>query len=148
MTTVATPRADAERNLEVLRRVVEEGFGKGNLAVLDEVVAPTFVEHQYGMPSTREGLKGAIAGLRRIFPDLTVTMEHMTVDGDKVWCCFRARGTQRGDMMGLPATGKTMEVLVMDLIRVEDGKLVEHWGVPDRFAQLEQLGLLSPTREE
>lgn len=142
MTSGATRTTDTERNMEVLRRVIEEGFGKGNLAALDEVVAPEFVEHQPGLPPTREGLKAAIAGLRRVFPDLTFTIEDMTADGDKVWGLFRARGTHRGEMMGLPPTGKSMEITVIDVIRVQNGQLVEHWGVPDRFSQLEQLGLL------
>jgi steroid delta-isomerase-like uncharacterized protein len=133
---------DPEQNMYVLRRVIEEGFGQGNLAALDEVVAPDYIEHQSGLPPTREGLKAVITELRRIFPDLTFTVEDMTADGDKVWGLFRARGTQRGAMMGLPPTGKTMEITVIDIIRVQDGKLVEHWGVPDRFSQLEQLGLL------
>jgi predicted ester cyclase len=83
-----------------------------------------------------------IAELRRIFPDLTLTVEDMTTDGDKVWGRFTARGTWLGDWLGRKATGQTMEIAVLDVIRVEDGKLVEHWGVPDRFHQLEQLGLL------
>jgi predicted ester cyclase len=133
---------EAERNMDVLRCLIEEGFGKGNLAALDEVVAPQIVEHQPGLPPSREGLKAVITELRRIFPDLTFTIEDMTADGDKVWGLFKARGTWRGDMFGKTATGQTMEIAVMDVIRVEDGKLVEHWGVPDRFHQLEQLGLL------
>jgi steroid delta-isomerase-like uncharacterized protein len=128
--------------MKVLRRVIEEGFGQGNLAVLDEVIAPQIIEHQPGLPPTREGLKAVITELRRIFPDLTFTVEDMTTDGDKVWGRFTARGTHRGETMGHPPTGKSMEITVMDIIRVEDGKLVEHWGVPDRFHQLEQLGLL------
>jgi steroid delta-isomerase-like uncharacterized protein len=142
MMTEATSTIDTERNMDVLRRVIEEGFGKGNLAALDGVVAPTYIEHQSGLPPTREGLKAVITELRRIFPDLTFTIEDMTTDGDKVWGHFRARGTHRGAMMGLPPTGKTMEITVIDIIRVQDGRLVEHWGVPDRFSQLEQLGLL------
>lgn len=142
MTTTPTTTTEAERNTEVLRRIIEEAFGKGHLAVLDEVVAPQYAEHQPGLPPNREGLKAVITELRRIFPDLTFTVEDMTTDGDKVWGRFRARGTQRGEMMGLPATGKSMDITVIDIIRVQDGRLVEHWGVPDRFSQLEQLGLL------
>ena len=142
MSVTTIDATEAERNVEVFRRVVEEGFGKGNLAALDEVVPAEFCEHQPGLPPTREGLKAVITELRRIFPDLTFAIEDMTVDGDKVWGRMRARGTQRGEMMGRPPTGKTMEITVIDIIRVVDGKLVEHWGVPDRFAQLEQLGFL------
>lgn len=138
----ATRTIDAGQNLEVFRRVVEDGFSKGDLAALDEVVSAELVEHQAGMPPGREGLKAVITELRRIFPDLTLTIEDMTTDGDKVWGRLRARGTHRGELMGVPPTGRTMEITVIDIIRVADGKLVEHWGVPDRFSQLEQLGLL------
>jgi len=142
MTAATTRTTDDERRVEVLRCIIEEAFGRGNLEVLDEVVAPNYIEHQSGLPPSREGLKAIITELRRIFPDLTFTIEDMTVDGDKVWGLFRARCTHRGEMMGFPPTGKTMEITVIDIIRVQNGKLVEHWGVPDRFSQLEKLGLL------
>src|SRR5438270_7248154 len=96
MVTEATSTINTERNMDVLRRVIEEGFGKGDLAALDEVVAPSYIEHQSGLPPTREGLKAVITELRRIFPDLTFTIEDMTTDGDRVWGLFRARGTHRG----------------------------------------------------
>lgn len=142
MTDPTATTADTERNMNLLRRIIEEGFGKGDVSVIDQVVAPHFVEHQDGLPPTREGLKAVITELHRIYPDLTFSVEDMTHGGDTVWGRSRARGTQLGGMMGLPATGKTMEITVIDIIRVADGKVVEHWGVPDRFSQLEQLGLL------
>lgn len=65
-----------------------------------------------------------------------------TVDGDKVWARLIGRGTHRGPFLGLSGTGKTITVDVIDIGRFENGKLVEHWGVPDRFSMLEQSGLL------
>jgi predicted ester cyclase len=68
----------------------------------------------------------------------------MVEDGDKVWGHFRGRGTNTGSFMGQDPTGKTMEIDVIDIARFKNGKMVEHWGVPDRFALLLQLGLFLP----
>lgn len=130
----------ATRNRELFRQVVEDGFSKGNLAMIDEVISPRIDEHQQGMGPGPEGVKGAITYLRSVFPDFTLTIEDLTTDGDKVWARLRARGTHRGGPhMGLPPTGRRIEIDVFDLCRFEDGKMVEHWGVPDRFALMEQL---------
>ena len=133
-----------EQNKDAFRRIIEEGFSKGNLSALDLVVAADFVEHQQvrGLPPGLAGLKAMIRGLRAVLPDLTLTIEDLTVDGDKVWARLIGRGTHRGPFFGQPGTGKTVTIDVMDLARFENGKLVEHWGVPDRFSLLEQLDLL------
>jgi predicted ester cyclase len=140
--TAATTNDASTQNADALRRILAEAFGQGNVEILDEVMAPEIVEHQPGLPNTREGLKAVIGQLRRWFPDFTMTVEDMTVDGDKVWARATARGTHLGEMMGHPPTGKRMEITVLDIARFAGGIMVEHWGVPDRFAQLEQLGLL------
>jgi predicted ester cyclase len=84
--------------------------------------------------------------LRTAFPDFNLTIEDMVEAGDKVWARMTARGTNRGGFMG-PPNGKSFEIVVFDVCRFEGGKLVEHWGSPDRFAMLAQLGLL-PQREQ
>jgi predicted ester cyclase len=127
---------------QVLRRIVLEAFGAGDLDVLDELVAELVIEHQYGLPGDREGLKRAIASLRRAFPDLSYDVIATTFDGDRVWGHFRAHGTNLGPFHGSEPTGLEMEIDVIDVVRVVEGRLVEHWGVPDRFALLDQLGLL------
>jgi predicted ester cyclase len=130
-----------EQNQEVLRRVIEEGFNKGNYDALDVLFAPDYKEHQFGMSTTLEGFKNDIRWLRTAFPDLHLTIEDSVADGDKVWIRMVARGTNTGPMMG-PPTNKPMTITVFDTCRFENGKIVEHWGVPDRFAQMAQLGLL------
>lgn len=142
MSTHGETLETAALNRELFRRIVEEGFSQGNLAVIDELISPHHQEHQPGMGPGPEGVKGAIAYLRSVFPDFTLTVEDMTTDGDKVWARLRARGTQRGPHMGMPPTGRPIEIDVIDICRFESGKMVEHWGVPDRFTLLEQLGLL------
>jgi predicted ester cyclase len=128
-------------NEAAFRRLIEEGFSKGDLSVVDDIVAVETVEHQYGLQPGREGVKSAIAYLHRLAPDFTLTVEDLISRGDMVWGRMTGRGTHTGPGLGEP-TGRAWEIIVMDVARFHHGKLVEHWGVPDRFAQLEQLGLL------
>ncbi len=93
------------------------------------------------MKTTLEGLKEDIRYLRTGFPDFHLTIENSIADADTVWILMTARGTNHGHFMG-PPTGKPITITVMDVCRFENGKIVEHWGVPDRFAVLAQLGLL------
>jgi predicted ester cyclase len=131
-----------EQNKEVFRRVVEEGFSNGNLDALDECFPPTFTEHQFDLPPTLAGLKGSIRYLRETFAPFSLTIEDMVADGDKVWARLTGRGTDSKGVMGHPPTGRSFAITVIDVCRFENGKIVEHWGVPDRFHQLAQLGLL------
>ena len=130
-------------NERVFRRLIEEGFNKGNLSALDELFAPHFVEHQDGfVPPNVEGVKGAIVSLRTPFPDLRLTIEETIASGDKTWARITARGTHQAPFMGRPPTGKSFAITVIDICRFENGKIVEHWGVADRLSMLAQLGLL------
>jgi predicted ester cyclase len=127
-------------NIDVFRRLIEEGFNRGNFDAWDDCLPTTFAEHQYGMPSTRDAFKKAIGGLRSAIPDLELTFDDLHEHGDQVWARMTARGTHRGPFMGMAPTGKRFEITVIDVCRFEGGKIVEHWGVPDRFALLDQLG--------
>ena len=133
-------------NQKAARQVIEEAFNKGNYDVLRAIFRPDFVEHQFGLHATIEGLQGDIEFLRKAFPDFHLTIEDLAADGDKVWMLSTARGTNRGGLMG-PPNGKSFEITVFDLVRFEDGKIVEHWGSPDRFAQLVQLGMLPQQKQ-
>lgn len=131
-----------EHNNEVFRRVIEEGFNKGNLAALDECFPPAYTEHQFDLPSTLEEFKGSIRYLRETFAPFSLTIEDLVADGDKVWVRMTGRGTDSRGLMGRPPTGRSYAITVFDVCRFEDGKIVEHWGAPDRFHMLAQLGLL------
>lgn len=126
----------------LFRRLIDEGFNHGKLDVIDEIVAPGFVEHQRGLRGGIAGVKGTISFLRAAHPDLVLAIEDMAVGGDKVWARLRCTGTQTGPLPGAGVTGKPFSIDVMDICRAVDGKLIEHWGVPDQFGLLEQLGLL------
>ena len=132
-----------EHNKEIFRRLIEEGFNKGNLAALDELFARNFVEHQDGfVPPNVEGVKGAIVSLRTPFPDLKLTIEEIIASGDKTWARIAAHGTHQAPFMGRPPTNKSFTITVIDICRFANGQIVEHWGVADRLSLMAQLGLL------
>ena len=135
----------ATQALTVLRRIFDEGFATGDGGVVDEVCAPDVVEHQFGLAGSGAAaiahVKAAIADVHRAVPDMTFTIEDSASSGDTVWVRVRARGTATGPFFG-PPSGRPVDITVIDVARVVDGLIVEHWGVPDRFALLAQTGVL------
>jgi predicted ester cyclase len=137
---VQTPEA-------LVRRLIEEGFNDGNLAVADELISPEMVEHQNFGPdhaAGAEGVKAVIASLRRAFADFHLAIDDVAVAGDTVWLRMTGTGTNTGSFMGHAPTGRAMRIDVFDSLRVENARIVEHWGVPDRLGSLFQLGLAKP----
>ncbi|HEU5391873.1 MAG TPA: ester cyclase [Streptosporangiaceae bacterium] len=136
---------DSTRPYHVMRRIFEEGFATGDPSVVDELCAPDVVEHQFGLAATgaqaREHVKAAIRDVHRAVPDISFAIEDYAEQDDKIWVRVRARGTATGPFFG-PPSNKPVDITVFDLARVADGRIVEHWGVPDRFALLAQTGLL------
>jgi steroid delta-isomerase-like uncharacterized protein len=132
----------ARRGADVFRRVIDEGFNRGNFDAWDDCFPEHIIEHQYGLPSTLAEFKRSIAGLRRAFPDLHLEIDELIAQGDKVWARMTARGTHQGPFMGVAPSGRSFTITVIDVCRIEDGRIVEHWGVPDRFALMHQIGAL------
>jgi predicted ester cyclase len=136
---------DGRASLAVMRRIIDEGFSQGRPEVVAELCSPDLVEHQFGLAS--EGadaiaaVQDAIRDLHRAIPDVTLTIEDSIEHGDTVWIRARARGTATGPFFG-PPSNQPIDVTVIDVARVVDGRIVEHWGVPDRFALLAQTGVL------
>lgn len=126
------------------RRIVEEGFSKGNIAVLDELIAADCVDHAAppGTPSGREGVKQFFTMLRSAFPDLHFTIEDVIAEGDKVVTRSTWQGTHQGAFLGIPPTGKQVRVTGIDITRYAGGKAVEHWGNQDTLGLLQQLGVI------
>jgi predicted SnoaL-like aldol condensation-catalyzing enzyme len=133
------------QKLDVLRQIVEHGFGNADLYVIDQLVADDYIEHQFNMREGKEGLKKAILSLSNAFSNHEYELLNSTVTGDIVWTHYGSNGEHTGRFMGQEPTNKKFTIDVIDIARIENGKLVEHWGVPDRFALLMQLGFLQPT---
>ena len=134
----------------VVRRLIDEGFSQGHLDVCDELIADEIVEHQdYGPGHApgAAGVKAVVTSLRRAFSDFKLEIEDLVVAGDTVWTRNVATGTHDGPYMGHPPSGRTFRIYVFDVMRVFGGRVVEHWGVPDRLGVLLQLGAISrPSR--
>jgi predicted ester cyclase len=122
-----------EENKAIVRRWTEEGFGRGNLTVADEMVATDFVNHNpvAGQRPGREGLKQAVAMLRGAFPDLRVEIEDMIAEGDRV--------------AGIPPTDKRVAVTRIAVFRVVDGEIAEHRAQVDILGPLRRLGEIPPS---
>jgi predicted ester cyclase len=129
-----------------VRRLVEDGIGRGDLAVIEALVAPDGVEHQRGHGRGVDGVRQLAEDLHRRLADLELRVEDIAVVGDRVWLRSRARGVSVGMFMGLPPTGQPVEVRVFDVVRIADGRVVEHWGVADQLGLLLQLGF-DPARD-
>lgn len=135
--------------LSQFTRLINEAFNAGDLAVLEDLVSPDFVEHQFESPRHPAQVTGP-AGVARIISELRagaddfhLTIEDFSVTGDTVWARLRGTGTDTGGQLGRPPTGKPFAITVIDIARFLDGQMVEHWGVPDRLGLLLQLGLFS-----
>ena len=130
---------------QLFRRLIEEGFNGGDLSVADAVTSPEIAEHQDFGPDHApgaEGVRAVISSLRGAFSDFHLQIEDLTVSGDTVWARMTATGTHDGSFMGHPPTGRRMRATVFDVVRVADGRMVEHWGVPDRLSVLYQLEIV------
>jgi steroid delta-isomerase-like uncharacterized protein len=132
-----------EANKATARRFIDEVVNRGNVAVIDELAGPNYVDHTAapGMPPTAEGQKAFITMFRAAFPDLHYTIEDTVAEGDRLVQRNTAHGTMKGDFMGMPASGKEATWSEIHIVRFDaDGKAVEHWGVVDQLGMLAQLG--------
>src|SRR5208283_4256459 len=131
----------------IIRRWLEEGWTKGNLAVADEVIDPGFVVHGAGgqvVPSGPKGVKQLVTAWRTGFPDGRMSIDMLLSEGDKVVIRMTWRGTHKGTFYGVAPTGKTVEVTSMGIDRVVGGKIVEGWGEVDMLGLYQQIGALTP----
>lgn len=134
-----------EQNKALARQFVEEVINQGNIGLIDELLTPDFVEHEElppGMPPGREATKVVFTMMRSAFPDIKATIEHLITEGDEVVLHMTWAGTHEGEFMGIPPTGKSMSINVIDIFGIAEGKIVEHWGIWDGMAMMQQLGVV------
>jgi len=127
-----------------IRRMYEL-ISAGDIDGFGELVAEDLIEHEEfpGFEPTKEGVKQVFHMYRAAFPDLRMEPEDVLASGDKVIARVRATGTQQGDFMGIPASGKSVDVQLIDIIRFgDDGLAHEHWGVFDALKMMQQLGAI------
>ena len=137
-------RQMSDANKTVSRRLTEEAFNQGNYDVIEELVAPTFVNHDPTTGDTKgpQGTRELIEGYRSAFPDLKLTIEEQVAEGDLVATRWTARGTHKGELMGIAPTGKESTVTGMSIEKIKDGKIVESWNNWDTLGMMRQLGAI------
>lgn len=127
--------ATMQRAYDLINAGDIDGFG--------ELLADDFVEHEElpGLEPTKEGVLAFFRMYRAAFPDLRMATEDVLPSGDKAVARVRATGTHQGDFMGMPATGRAVDVQLIDIMRFgDDGLVREHWGVLDSMTMMQQLG--------
>jgi predicted ester cyclase len=134
----------SEQNKQVVRRVLDELFDKGDLDAADELIHPDFVNHEAppNNPQGPEGLKETISWLRGLWGPMRAEIEDEISEGDKVVARVTMHGHHVGEFLGKQPTGEGFATKQIHIYRIEDGKVIEHWSVRDDLGQALQLGLL------
>jgi steroid delta-isomerase-like uncharacterized protein len=137
-------RRMSQANKTVSRRLTEEAFNQGKYDVIEELVAPTFVNHDPATGDTKgpEGTRELIEGYRSAFPDIKITIEEQIAEGDLVVTRWIGTGTHKGELMGIAPTGKGTTVTGVTIDKIKDGKIVESWNNWDTLGLMRQLGVV------
>ncbi|SRR5712691_779515 len=136
-----------EENKALARRIIEEAWSQGNMATVDELMAPNYVGHHSlvgNQPPSRELYKQFIVRTRTAFPDMHARIEEQVAEGDLVVTRWSVQGTHRGMFWGKSPTGKQMTVTGMTIERIVNGQAVEGWMEMDALGQMQQLGVIPP----
>ncbi len=133
-----------EQNKKTVSAFIDALFTRGDLGAVDDYLADDFVNHDppLGATADREGMRGAGAMLRAAFPDWHSEVDLLVGEGDLVVERFTAAGTQKDEIFGVPASGRTISLPGINVFRVRDGRIVERWGRLDELGFMRQLGLV------
>jgi steroid delta-isomerase-like uncharacterized protein len=134
-----------EANKAVARRLAQAIFSKGDMQAFDELIADAYVNHNIpvpGIPGTKAGFRQLVEATRHAFPDVEVEVQDTVAEGDLVVFHDHVTATSKGDFLGVPPNGKTIEWTEIHFLRVADGRIVEHWTNFDQLGILQQLGAI------
>jgi steroid delta-isomerase-like uncharacterized protein len=130
-------------NAELIQRFYDETLSDGNLDKIDELVTDDVIDHEQGLPGQpagKDGVRFFVETMRGAFSDLKATVDQSLESGDLAAAQVTITGKHTGEFMGVPASEKSFEIKTVDIIRVEDGKCAEHWGVTDNMSLMQQIG--------
>ena len=130
-----------EQNKSIIRRYLEQVYDKNNPSVLDELCAPNYARYLNNTPAPLNlgQQKQRLAGMRAAFPDIRVEIVRLIAEENFVTMQIVVRGTHRGAFAGVEASGREIAVPAIDIVRLENGKMVEHWGGMDSGVLMQQL---------
>jgi steroid delta-isomerase-like uncharacterized protein len=138
-----------ERNKELVLRMNEEVWNKGNLEIMDELYSTDFVQHFLPSGSETKGLdelRDHVGNHRQAFPDWEEEIKQIVAEGNLVAIHYTSTGTNTGSFLGNPPTGKQIHINEMSIFRIVDDKIVEQWLLPDLLSLNQQLGLISQSK--
>lgn len=143
---VTSAPGNPEENKTIVCHGAEEIWNNGNLDLVDKIFATNFVNHNPNRPEVGNlsSYKQYVANVRDAFPDFNITIEDIVAEGDKVAIRYIWSGTHKGELMGLPPTGKQVKVTGMQIFRIASGKVVENWWNSDYLGLMQQLGVIPP----
>lgn len=123
---------DVERNKAIVRRTATELFSKGDLHIVDDIIAADAIDH-CEPPGTdcRAHFRQVVTMLRSAFPDLTIEVTDMVAEGNEVAARLAMTGTHRGPFLGLPPTGRRFSSEQMRFMRFRDGQMTDSWSMID-----------------
>ena len=129
----------------VVRRNTAEVQGKGNFDVFEELFSDDFVDHttQPNMTPDKAGVRKLYGYIRHAFPDFHPEIHWQLADGDRVITYKTSFGTHEGDFLGIAPTHRKIHFETVDVMRVHNGKITDHWGVGNLFSVMQQLGVLN-----
>ncbi len=131
-------------NADTMRQFYDR-VNAGDIDGFSALIADDMIEHEKieGLPQTKEGVVQFFEMFRAAFSDLRMEAEDIIESGDKAWARIRITGTNDGEFMGMPATGKSVDLQAVDIVRFnEEGVAAEHWGVTDSMTMMQQLGVV------
>lgn len=132
----------SEENKTTIRRYLDQAWNKGRIEALEEAFAHNVVPHGTTGVTELEGLKQGLATMRNAFPDIHVALDDELAVGDKAVVRFTISGTQQGEYLGIPATGKKVAFSGITIYRFAGGKIAEFWMQVDSMGMMQQLGVL------
>jgi predicted ester cyclase len=138
-----------QENKAIVRRLVEEAQAGGKLHVIDELISPDFVDHSAwpGIPATREGVRQIFGMFHAALANLQVIIHDQIAEADRVATRKTLRGTHQSDLLSVPPSGNVIAIEVIDILRVQDGLITDHWNLVDQLGLLQQLGLVPAAAE-
>jgi steroid delta-isomerase-like uncharacterized protein len=133
----------------VVRRNTEEVQGRGNFELFEQLFADDFLDHtpQPGRTPDKAGARNLYHALRTAFPDFHAVIHWQTADDEVVTTFKTYHGTHEGAFLGVAPTGRNIHFDSVDVMRVHDGKITEHWGVANLFSLMQQLGAIPSDRK-
>ena len=136
----------ADDNMKLIRSAYEDGINQGDIDYHADAFGPGYINHFSGRALDVDAFKQVFYGFKAGFPDLNSTIEDIFADetGDRIAVRHTYRGTHTGTYMGVPPTGKAVQVSANDLYHLKDGKIIEEWSEFDLLGVLQQIGAIPP----